>query len=116
MDTKTNSISMFHNRIILMARGGAFKWIALIAIIETIFHSAWYYKGAGLLAWLNISFWALWLTFLVIFKIRAIKDYRTSERNKMYRSMYWGQIHNRKIPLRLKWLAVRSLWIMRNWK
>jgi hypothetical protein len=30
--------------------------------------------------------------------------------------MYWGQIFSLKTSMEVKWIAVRSLWIMRNFK
>lgn len=33
---------------------------------------------------------------------------------QMYRVMYWSQIFNRKTSFSVKRLAMRSLWIMRN--
>ena len=32
----------------------------------------------------------------------------------MFRRMYWGQIFSLKATFAVKWIAVRSLWILRN--
>ncbi len=33
---------------------------------------------------------------------------------KMYHSLYWKQIFNFKTSLRVKWVAIKSLWYMRK--
>jgi hypothetical protein len=35
---------------------------------------------------------------------------------EMYRKMYWNVIFSKTAAIKARWLAVRSLWIMRKWQ
>ena len=48
----------------------------------------------------------------------GIMDHITVDNKAMrgsYRAMYWSQLFNSNTSWRVKLLAVRSLWITRNW-
>jgi len=34
---------------------------------------------------------------------------------KMYRGMYWRSLFGNSTSIGARWVAIRSLWIMRNW-
>ena len=40
----------------------------------------------------------------------------TKELIKMYRKVYWSQIFSFKTAWSIKWIAIKSLWIMRKIK